>query len=98
MCSTDTKFWSRRRDSFSACSKIRCPLSPNLSLYDPKSTIILLAHRLDQIDRSTETLYFQTAAATSNRGELDVVRISAVAFQCNNYYRRGDPAIRLPEL
>src|SRR6476620_11017751 len=64
---------------------MRWPLSPNLSLYEPKSTISLL--RSSQPIRSafaaTILLNFQTTRL-SKLLHLDVVSISAVAFQCNN--------------
>src|ERR1041385_2875011 len=97
MCSTDTKFWSRRRDSFNACSRMRCPLSPNLSLYEPKSTISLMLVTLvlisNQVRRFTQ---LSNNSALSKLLHLDVVRISAVAFQCNNIPGERAPANSLP--
>jgi len=93
MCSTDTKFWSRRRDSFNACSRIRWPLSPNLSLYEPKSTISLFYDRRTRFDQHLvrRITRLSNNSALSKLLHLDDASISAVAFQCNN--NPGEPSV-----
>src|SRR6185503_145199 len=86
ICSTETKFWSRRRDSFSACSRMRCPLSPNLSLYEPKSTISFYDRHTPKrsFDVTVHSTFKQLASGPSC-GTWMILSISAVAFQCNNF-------------